>query len=103
MSKYKAKPTVIDGIRFASKAEARRYCELKMLEKKGAIADLETQVPYPIHVAGIRVGKYLADFVYTERGEMKVEDVKGVRTQLYRFKKRCVEAEHKIKIIEVAA
>ena len=103
MSKYKAKPTVIDGIRFASKAEARRYCDLKLLESRGAIADLKTQVPYPIHVAGIRVGKYLADFVYTERGEMKVEDVKGVRTSLYRFKKRCVEAEHKIKIIEVAA
>lgn len=103
MSKYHAKPQIVDGIRFASKAEARRYCELKMLEKKGAIADLKTQVAYPIHVAGIRVGKYLADFVYTAPEGRVVEDVKGVRTQLYRFKKRCVEAEHKIKIIEVAA
>lgn len=103
MSKYHAKPQIVDGIRFASKAEARRYCELKMLEKKGAIADLKTQVAYPIHVAGIRVGKYLADFVYTAPEGQVVEDVKGVRTQIYRFKKRCVEAEHKITITEVAA
>src|SRR3990167_2292221 len=33
--KYGAVPTVVDGIRFASKKEARRYSVLRLLEKAG--------------------------------------------------------------------
>ena len=41
--KYNAIPTTVDGIRFASKREARRYLELKLLQKAGHISDLELQ------------------------------------------------------------
>jgi hypothetical protein len=37
VSKYHAQPTVVDGIRFASKAEARRYGELMLLMKARVI------------------------------------------------------------------
>lgn len=45
--KYHAKPTTVDGIRFASKAEARRYSELRLLEKAGEIKNLEAHAERP--------------------------------------------------------
>jgi hypothetical protein len=110
--KYRAVPTVIDGIRFASKKEAARYGQLKMLEKAGEIHGLELQPEYVLDVLGIKsakIGKYRADFSYCEcrRGEkclfsrVVVEDVKGFKTPLYRWKKRHVEAQYGIEIREV--
>ena len=46
MSKYRNRKTTIDGIAFDSKAEARRYAELKLLERAGEIKDLELQPKY---------------------------------------------------------
>ena len=42
-SKYKAKKTIIDGITFDSKSEAKRYEELKLLQRGGAIQNLSLQ------------------------------------------------------------
>jgi len=46
MAKYRSKKTIIDGITFDSLKEARRYRELRLLEKAGAISDLRTQVRF---------------------------------------------------------
>ncbi len=46
MSKYKAVRTEVDGIKFASKKEARRYGELLLLQRAGEISNLELQVPF---------------------------------------------------------
>lgn len=103
-SKYRAIPTVIDGIRFASKAEARRYQELRLLERAGEITALELQPRYPIHSrTGERVMVYVADFRYLAKGARvpTVEDVKGVRTPVYRLKKKFAEAEYGIQIKEI--
>ena len=87
--------TQVDGIWFHSKREAERYKELKLMEKAGAIqpGSLRLQVRYPLHVNGIVLGSYVADFVYAERtGVVEyrtvVEDSKGMRTDLYRWKKK---------------
>ena len=102
-SKYHAHPTVVDGIRFASKAEARRYQELKMLEKAGKISLLALQPKYPIVIKGKTVTTYIADFVYLDHeGDPIVEDVKGMKTPVYRLKKKMVEAQYGISITEVA-
>jgi hypothetical protein len=107
-SKYGAKRTVVDGITFASKAEARRYSELRLMQREGAIRDLELQVKYPLHAHGPdgkpwKVGNYIADFVYTRHSdnEQIVEDVKGFKTPLYNWKKKHVAAEYGIDIYEV--
>ena len=47
--KYSARPTEVDGIRFDSKAEARRYTELRTLEKAGEISHLELQAALRHH------------------------------------------------------
>lgn len=100
--KYHAQAVVVDGIRFASKREARRWQELKALAHAGQINSLERQVPIVLHAVGGRlVGKYLADFRYfdVERGREVVEESKGFETELWKWKYRHVEAEYGIKIL----
>ena len=110
--KYGAKPTVVDGIRFASLAEAKRYGELKLLEKAGEITDLVLQPRFVLTASNARypevggrsveIGSYVADFAYRDRdGSYIVEDVKGYRTDLYVWKKKHAEAEHGITITEI--
>jgi hypothetical protein len=104
--KFNAVPTVVDGIRFASKAEAKRYAELKLLERAEEIASLALQPKFFLNAPDTKggyvvIGEYRADFAYWKRGAFIVEDVKGVKTDLYRWKKKHAEAEHGIKIVEI--
>lgn len=43
-NKYHNKKVVIDGVTFDSKLEATRYTELKLLERKGLIKDLDFNI-----------------------------------------------------------
>ena len=103
--KYGAKPVTIDGHRFPSQAEGRRYEELKLLRDNGAIKGLELQPRYKIRIGGIHVTTYVADFRYVdiETGETVVEDVKGFVTDVYKLKKKLVKAVHGIEIQEIRA
>lgn len=93
-SKYHAKKTTVDGITFDSRREADRYLVLKSMEEDGAIEDLRRQVRYELIPAFDVAGKhyrpvyYVADFVYVEDGKEVVEDVKGMRTDVYRLKSK---------------
>ena len=100
--KYRNKKTSVDGIRFDSKREANRYMELKLLERAGIIKGLKRQVPY-ILIDKSRYGraiKYVADFVYYEDDKLVVEDVKGVRTPVYKLKKRLMAEVYGIEVKE---
>lgn len=104
--KYRNIKTEIDGIRFDSRKEAKRYAELKLLVKAGQIQDLRLQVDYqvvePVTINGKRERAivYRADFVYLENGKPVCEDVKGVRTDVYRIKRRLMKLVHGIEIRE---
>lgn len=93
-NKYKNVKTIIDGIKFDSKAEARRYTELKLLEKVGEISNLKLQPKFILQHSFKHEGKtvraitYVADFQYTENGKEIVEDVKGVETAVFKIKKK---------------
>ena len=101
-NKYGNIKTEVDGIKFDSKAEARRYSELKLLEKAGEISNLELQPRYDIKIGGKYIAHYKADFRYFTAEEAVVEDVKGVKTPIYRLKKKLVEALYPgVKIVEV--
>jgi hypothetical protein len=99
-AKYRNEPTTVDGIRFDSRKEAARWCELRLLERAGAITDLERQVRFALEVGGVAVAVYVADFRYVEGGVRVVEDAKGMRTREYRLKKRLMLACHGITIRE---
>lgn len=102
-TKYSNQRTVVDGIAFASKAEAKRYGELKLLEKAGEIFDLRLQPRYKLAVNGAHVCTYVADFKYVKRGKDvdTVEDVKGMRTALYSLKAKLMKACYGIVIQEI--
>jgi hypothetical protein len=94
-SKYRAQPEIVDGIRFASKKEARRYGELKLLLRAGEIHGLELQPRFPLIVNGKKVCVYVADFAYLDNdGNRVVEDVKSKATvtPLYRVKLKLLMA-----------
>lgn len=108
--KYGAKFEIIDGIRFPSKAEAKRYGELKLLQAGDLVRDLRVHVEFPIMVNEQLICTYEADFVYEGYGlkvsgswEWKriVEDVKGMRTRDYMIKKKLMRAVHGITIMEI--
>lgn len=90
--KYKAKRTEIDGNKFTSLAEARRYSQLVLLEKAGKINALELQPRFLLQEGYIRNGKkvrkieYVADFRYQQGDNLIVEDVKGMKTPVYLLK-----------------
>lgn len=80
--KFRNVPTIVDGIRFASKRESFRYCELKLLQKRGEISGLKLQPRYPLTVNGLHVATYVGDFEYVDfDGRLVTEDSKGVRTR----------------------
>lgn len=118
--KYHSRKAVIDGITFDSQKEAKRFKELSLLEKAGAITDLQRQVKFiliPTQREPDTVGKrggvvkgkliekecaYFADFVYTTADGLKVvEDTKGIRTTDYIIKRKLMLYVHGIRIHEV--
>jgi hypothetical protein len=101
-NKYRAQRT--NG--YASKAEARRAEELKLMERSGRITELREQVAYVLAPSVVIQGRkrpplrYLADFVYVEDGETITEDVKGRITDGYRIKRHLMKSVHGIDIKE---
>ena len=73
------------------------------MQKKGKISDLRLQVPYVLIDKSCfgRAIKYVADFVYKKDDQIVVVDVKGVKTPVYRLKKRMLAERYGIEIKEV--
>ena len=122
MAKYNNKKVTVNGITFDSHKEARRYGELRLLERSGAITNLARQVEYELipvqkqtteytdkkgkirHKTVVleRAVKYIADFVYYDKnGQLVVEDAKGVRTKEYVIKRKLMLYMYGIKVREV--
>ena len=96
--KYGSRRTKVDGITFASQKEAKRYGELKLLQKAGQISELKLQVRFKL----VQTVTYVADFEYYDRlkGSKVVEDVKGFLTPIYRRKRKLMREQHGIEILE---
>lgn len=126
-SKYHNEPTTVNGIKFDSKKEARRYEELMVMLHAGEIRNLRLQAQYTLQESfitpegtRIRAIKYVADFAYEKRGVMRrggpcdpvgveqywhpvVEDVKSraTKTPQYEMKKKMMYEKFRIEIREV--
>ena len=84
-SKYNNVKTELDGIRFDSKAEARRYSELMLLLRAEEIQGFDRQ-PSFLLPGDVR---YMPDFIVCGAdGQVWVEDVKGVTTAAFRIKQK---------------
>lgn len=122
-TKYNATKCLVDGIEFASKREANRYLELRLLERAGEISDLRLQVDFELipnqYATEKRYGKngkplkdkevllerkvvYRADFVYKDNdGKTVVEDTKGFRTTEYVLKRKMFLYKYGFPITEI--
>jgi len=100
-NKYRNTPTEVDGIKFDSKAEARRYSELMLMMAAGEIGEVVLQPRFVISINGTKICTYVGDFEYHRRGVRVIEDVKGVKTPAYRIKKKLMKAVHGIDIEEI--
>jgi hypothetical protein len=99
-NKYNAMPTVVDGIRFASKKEAYQDAQLALRQGSGQISDLQRQVPFPFIINGVEICTYFADWTYRENGDLVVRDAKGRKTDVYRLKSKLMLALYGITILE---
>ena len=71
------------------------------MERAGEITDLELQPRFRMEVNGTHVCDYIADFRYQKGEKTMVEDAKGVRTDVYRIKRKLLKAIHDIDVVEV--
>lgn len=121
-SKYnarKAERTLPSGSvhKFDSEAEARRFDELMLMLDAGAITDLKLQPEFTLQEGYVKLNgehvkaaKYKADFSYKKivregKADIKcvlvVEDVKGMKTDLYELKKKLAEGGHCVEVKEI--
>ena len=105
-SKYGNLKTEYNGTVFHSKKEAEYAQRLDFMKRATSLRDRVTsydmQVPFQVIMNGKKICRYIADFkVQYADGHEEIIDVKGVRTQMYSLKKKLVEAQYGISIIEV--
>lgn len=104
MGKYNNIKVKDGGYTFDSKAEHRRWLELRMLERAGEISNIEIHQKYPLVVNGVKVCIYIVDFRYknNQNGDIINEDVKSKATitAVYRLKKKLMLACYGITLVE---
>ena len=114
-NKYHATKVHLDGVWFDSQREAARYQELQLLMQAGEIEALEVHPGFALMVPDLTtegapfvfhtIGWYHADFQYRNirTGNVVVEDVKSkpTKTEAYKLRKRFVEAQYQITIVEI--
>ena len=106
-NKFGAVATVVDGIRFHSKGEAKRWQELRLLQRAGEISQLKRQVSFPMFIGCEQICTLILDFTYEtkprkagERWTEVFEDFKGVRTPEYKLKAKLFKALYGREILE---
>lgn len=121
--KYKNKKIEIDGIKFDSTKEGKRYIVLKQALEDGIIQDLKLQVKYELipsikeeYVEHLKTKDkiktrtlqlpitYTCDFQYFKDGELVVEDVKASPKMLpkeFTLKEKLMFWKYGIKIRKV--
>lgn len=93
--KYGAKRTEYNGAIYDSKAEAEFAASLDLQKRIGLLRDWIRQPVFVLHANEIAIGNYVADFLVTElTGEQTVFDVKGVETELFKWKRKHFRAEY---------
>jgi len=102
--KYNNVKKEVDGKKFDSTKESKRYLELKSMVERGEISELHEQVKFTFAHNGVKICSYIADFTYNKNGKEVVEDVKSEMTKklpVYKMKKKMMVAFFGIEINEV--
>lgn len=117
-NKYHNRKVIVDGLKFDSIKEAKRWRELCLLYRAGEIGEVKRQVEFvlipaqryrddsgKIHTE--RAVKYVADYTYRDArsGKMIIEDVKGYKGgqayAVFKIKKKLMRFIHGLEVREV--
>jgi len=87
-NKYHAQKVHYAGFVFDSRMEAARYVQLRDMERKKEIRELQVHVPFVVWESKLKtkVIKYVPDFVYERNMLTIIEDVKGDETDVFKMK-----------------
>lgn len=104
-TKYGNVKTTYNGQLFDSKREAGHAALLDQLRRATNISErvaaVQSQVKFPIEVNEKKIATYVADFVVRfADGREEIHEVKGMKTAVYRLKKKLIEALYGVKILE---
>src|SRR5690242_19299807 len=98
-SKYNARRTSVDRLTFDSAGEARRYCELKLLQSAGVVRDLKVHPKFDLTIMGTKIGSFKPDFQYVNQsGAVVIEDYKGKMTEAASLRIRVFQAIYRIPV-----
>lgn len=107
-SKYKNKKAIYKNIEFDSMKEMSWYIKYELMEKSGSIKDLQRQVKFELQPSfklngkTIRAINYYADMTYIDKdNKLHVIDIKGMRTEVYKLKKKMMAYKYNIEIEEI--
>lgn len=95
-SKYRNKKTEFNGVMYASRLEAEYAALLAVRLKAGEIDYLETQKRFDAVINGKKCFAYIADFYFFDKvaNRWRIVDVKGFETDVFKLKRKVIEALH---------
>lgn len=104
-NKYGNIETAYGGRMFASKLEATHARDLDLMRHSQSVDSKVVAVNYqyrmPVKVNGVLICHYVADFyVSFADGHHEIHETKGAKTDIYKLKKKLVEAIYGEEIIE---
>ena len=90
-NKYHNEKITINGLKYDSKKEYQRHCELILLEKNNKISNLRFHEKQDIIILQENpLITYIPDFCYEENGILIIEDLKGYQTKEFKLKKKMI-------------
>jgi hypothetical protein len=101
MTKFKNVPVVHEGERFDSRRELKYFLDFQLRQKAGEISFLKRQPKFPLEINGVKIGTYIADFEFVDKGRRRVIDVKSpvtAKLPLFKLKQKLVRAIHGIDV-----
>lgn len=99
--KFKTKRIIVNGIKFDSLGEGRRYSKLKFLEVRGIISKLELQPKFDMQYNGCKICTYRADFKFDYAGNTIIEDYKGRATAVFKLKQKLMKAFYPNVVLDI--
>lgn len=96
-----------NGKVYDSKGEMKYRHFLEVLKKSAdpdmLVLEIEEQVKYPITINNQLICSYILDFKVTYSDRIEYVDFKGVKTPIYKLKKKMMKALYNIDIKEVTS
>lgn len=101
-SKYHASSTEYNGRVYHSKFEAQYARDLDLMIKAKKVIEWTPQVKISLDVNGYHICNYICDFkVIMKDGSIQLHEVKGFETDMFRMKRKLLEATYLIEHPEI--